>query len=89
MNHPVQPPVELWGPPLFERGDRVRARKNVRNDGTFPGAAMGEVLIAEGDWGYVHSVGTYLNRYYIYGVEFVKRGRVVGMRAHELSREDA
>ncbi len=80
--------VELYDAPVFERGDRVRATKSVRNDGTFPGAAMGEVLIDEGDMGYVHSVGTYLNRYYIYGVEFVARRRVVGMRANELLRED-
>ena len=81
--------VEIYDAPVFERGDRVRATRNVRNDGTFPGAAMGEVLIEAGEMGYVHSVGTYLNRYYIYGVEFLARRRVVGMRANELLREDS
>ena len=80
--------AELHDRPVFERGDRVRAVKAVRNDGTYPGAAMGEVLIEAGDMGYVHSVGTYLNRFYIYGVEFVARRRLVGMRAQELARED-
>jgi nitrogen fixation protein NifZ len=75
---------ELWDPPAYERGDEVISQRDVRNDGTFPGAKMGEVLIKKGDVGYVHSVGTYLNRFYVYGVEFVDAGRLVGMRAHEL-----
>ena len=36
------------------------------------------------DEGYVRDVGTYLQRYYIYAVEFIARGAVVGMRAREL-----
>ncbi|TAN58756.1 MAG: nitrogen fixation protein NifZ, partial [Magnetospirillum sp.] len=62
---------ELYDPPAFEQGTAVISRKDVRNDGTFPGARMGEVLIRKGDVGYVHSVGTYLNRFYVYGVEFI------------------
>jgi nitrogen fixation protein NifZ len=75
---------ELWDPAVFERGDAVVSLKDVRNDGTFPGAKMGEVLIRKGEAGYVHAVGTYLNRFYIYAVEFIDSGRLVGMRAHEL-----
>lgn len=78
---------ELWDKAVYERGDKVVSQKDVRNDGTFPGAKMGEVLINKGDVGYVHSVGTYLNRFYVYAVEFVDRGRLVGMRAHELQGE--
>lgn len=77
--------VEIWDQPAFRRGEKVRARRNVRNDGTFPGAAMGEVLIPQGAEGYVHSVGTWLNRFYVYGVEFVEAGRLVGMRGHEIA----
>lgn len=75
---------ELWDRPSFQRGDAVASLKDVRNDGTFPGARMGEVLIRKGETGYVHSVGTYLNRFYIYGIEFIDSGRLVGMRVHEL-----
>ena len=75
---------ELYDQPVFERGQQVVSQKDVRNDGTFPGAKMGEVLIRKGEVGYVHSVGTYLNRFYVYGVEFIDAKRVVGMRAHEL-----
>ncbi len=78
---------ELYDQPVFERGQQVVSQKDVRNDGTFPGAKMGEVLIRKGEVGYVHSVGTYLNRFYVYGVEFVDANRVVGMRAHELERK--
>ena len=77
--------IELWGPPTLEQGDKVVSCKDLRNDGTYPGARMGEVLIRKGEIGYVHSIGTYLNRYYIYGVEFIGLGRVVGMRASELT----
>jgi len=75
---------ELYDQPAFERGQEVVAQKDVRNDGTYPGARMGEVLIRKGAVGYIHSVGTYLNRFYVYGVEFIDAKRVVGMRAHEL-----
>lgn len=76
--------VELSGPPLFVGGDKVRSCKFVRNDGTFPGKRIGEALIEKGDVGYVREVGTFLQRYYIYSIDFVDRGRIVGMRGHEL-----
>ena len=76
--------VDLYSPPVFERGQKVVSQKDVRNDGTYPGAKMGDILIRKGEVGYIHSVGTYLNRFYVYGVEFVDAKRVVGMRAHEL-----
>ncbi len=80
--------VELVGPPAFELGDKVVARRDVRNDGTYPGRPVGEVLIQAGDVGYVQSVGTYLQAYYIYGIDFYGRRMVVGMRARELELLD-
>lgn len=76
--------VELHGPPVLEPGQKVRALTDIRNDGTFPGAARGETIVEAGDVGYVRSVGTFLQRYYVYGVDFIDRGRLVGMRVHEL-----
>lgn len=75
---------ELYDPPAFEAGDKVQAVRAVRNDGTYPGVAMGQFLIEGGDVGYVKSVGTYLNRFYVYAIDFVDRGILVGMRRHEL-----
>ena len=77
---------ELWDKPLFERGDKVVALRDVRNDGTYPGSGIGEFLIRKSEAGYVTQVGTYLNRFYVYAVDFLDSERLVGMRAHELER---
>jgi len=76
--------IELNGPPGFEYGQKVRANRMVRNDGTFPGKDIGEVLVKKGEVGYVISIGTFLQQYYIYGVEFINSGYRVGMRKKEL-----
>ena len=76
--------VELDGPPQFEYGQKVRSRFMVRNDGTFPGKDVGDVLVNKGDAGYVISIGTFLQQYYIYGVEFLESGFRVGMKRKEL-----
>jgi NifZ domain. len=76
--------VELDGPPDFEYGQKVRSLKNVRNDGTFPGMEIGDILVKKGDVGYVTSIGTFLQQFYIYGVDFYERGYVVGMKSREL-----
>jgi nitrogen fixation protein NifZ len=76
--------VELDDPPVFNPGDKVRTLREVRNDGTFAGRMRGEILIPAGEVGYVASIGTFLQQFYIYGVDFVDRGLLVGMRAKEL-----
>ncbi|NEW88925.1 nitrogen fixation protein NifZ [Rhodopseudomonas sp. WA056] len=81
--------VELDGPPEFEYGQKVRSRLNIRNDGTFPGKEIGEVLVKKGDEGYVVSIGTFLQQFYIYGVDFVAQGRIVGMKRRELVAAEA
>jgi|GEM_PF-1623278 len=75
---------ELDGRPEFEIGSKVRCRFRIRNDGTYPGRRIGEVLISQGEIGYVQAVGTFLQRYYIYSVDFFERGMIVGMRGHEI-----
>lgn len=76
-------------PPAFRAGDKVRSRRLIRNDGSYLGRRIGDELIAEGESGYVRAVGTFLQRYFIYEVDFVHRGMVVGMRAGELERVEA
>lgn len=76
--------VELEAPPVFQMGERVVSRFTVRNDGTYVGKEIGEVLVRKGDVGYVQSIGTFLQQYYIYAVEFIDSGHRVGMRAREL-----
>jgi nitrogen fixation protein NifZ len=76
--------VELASEPVFGYGSKVRSRKNVRNDGTFPGKEIGEVLVKKGDVGYVASIGTFLQQFYIYGIDFPQHGYKVGMKKKEL-----
>ncbi len=80
--------VELNDSPCFDYGEKVKSLKTVRNDGTFPGKEIGDILVKKGDYGYVTSIGTFLQQFYIYGVEFVEHGYKVGMRAKELESLD-
>ncbi len=81
--------VELNDQPLYNYGDKVRAKKTIRNDGTFMGKEIGEILCKKGDEGYVVSIGTFLQQFYIYGVEFVSTGYRVGMKRKELDPIEA
>lgn len=81
--------IEIYSSPIFMPGAKVRSKKYVRNDGTFPGVDIGDVLVGKGDVGYVRDVGVFLQRYYIYAVEFVEKGMIVGMRARELQPVEA
>lgn len=76
--------IEIDSPPLFEIGQKVRVKKLIRNDGTFPGKDIGETLAKKGEVGYVVSIGTFLQTSYIYAVHFLHSGYVVGCRKKEL-----
>ncbi len=76
--------IEIDKEPVFGYGQKVRSSKNIRNDGTFPGKEIGEILVRKGDIGYVASIGTFLQQFYIYGVDFYERGHIVGMKSKEL-----
>lgn len=80
--------IEIDSPPMFDMGEKVRVRKLIRNDGTFPGKEIGETLAKKGDFGYVVGIGTFLQSYYIYAIHFLEKGYVVGCRAKELEAFD-
>jgi len=80
--------IEIAFPPSFGFGERVIARSVIRNDGTYTGKDIGEVLVNRGDVGYVVSINTFLQQFYIYAVDFVESGCRVGMRAKELCTLD-
>ncbi len=80
--------LEVADPPRFTFGERVVSRTTIRNDGTFTGKDIGDVLVKKGDVGYVVSIGTFLQQFYIYAVEFTDHGYRVGMRAKELMTLD-
>ena len=80
--------IELASPPRFKYGERVVARSVIRNDGTYNGRDIGEVLVNKGEVGYVININTFLQQFYIYAVDFVDSGHRVGMRAKELCTLD-
>ncbi len=80
--------IEVALPPRFNMGERVISRTVIRNDGTYNGKDIGEVLVNKGEIGFVTSIGTFLQQFYIYAVEFVDTGHRVGMRAKELCTLD-
>ncbi|MFZ1110164.1 MAG: nitrogen fixation protein NifZ [Rhodomicrobium sp.] len=80
--------VEINEPPAFNYGEKVRAKRVVKNDGTFPGKDIGDILCRKGEEGYVVSIGAFLQQFYIYGVEFIETGHLVGMKLKELEAVD-
>ncbi|MFZ2207718.1 MAG: nitrogen fixation protein NifZ [Porticoccaceae bacterium] len=80
--------VELGSDPVFEFGEKVQSRKTIRNDGTYVGKEIGAILVRKGDVGYVSHIGTFLQQFYIYGVDFLDTGHRVGMKAKELASLD-
>jgi nitrogen fixation protein NifZ len=80
--------VEIVADPLFRPGEKVVSLKHIKNDGTIPLREIGEVVVRKGDVGYVRDIGTFLQQFYIYAVEWVERGTIVGMRGKELESLD-
>jgi len=74
--------------PKYEFGDEVRIIRNVRNDGTYPGVAIGTLLIRRGSTGFVTNVGTFLQDQLIYTVNIIEQNKIVGFREEELIRVD-
>ena len=68
----------------FDFGEDVRVTRNIRNDGTYPGMEVGELLIRRGSVGNVVEVGTFLQDQVIFTVHFLQQGRMVGCRLEEL-----
>lgn len=73
----------------FDFGEAVRVTRNVRNDGTYPGMPVGELLVRRGSVGHVIEMGTFLQDQVIYTVHFLEQGKMVGCRAEELIPADA
>lgn len=70
--------------PKFEYGAEVRVRRDVRNDGTFPGLDTGKLLVRRGSVGFVKDVGSFLQDQLVYTVHFLALDRLVGCREEEL-----
>ena len=73
----------------YEYGDAVRVIRNIRDDGTYPGATKGKLLVRRGDVGYVRIIGIFLQDQIIYSVDFLDLGCLVGCREQELIPAEA
>ena len=80
--------LEIESPPPLPMGERVASRSVIRNDGTCNGHDIGAVPVQRGEVGAVRAIGTFLQQFYIYAVEFTASGLQVGMRAKELCTLD-
>ena len=69
---------------LYRVGQRVRLTKTIRNDGTYPHAGVGEILIEAGSEGYVRKIGDFLQTIRVYEVNFIEEGLIFGCREAEL-----
>ncbi len=69
----------------FAAREAVRALTPVKNDGTYPHRDIGEVVVRQGDVGFVHESWSFLGQIY-YTVEFFDRAVVVIMRGRELAK---
>ena len=69
----------------WDLGECVRVIRNVRNDGTYCGAATGDLLVRRGSVGAVVDIGTFLQDQIIYSVHFIDDDRIVGCREEELA----
>lgn len=70
--------------PRWEQGDTLRVIRNIRDDGSFPGARPGDLLVRRGSTGTVVDIGTFLMDQVIYSVHFLQQNRIVGCREEEL-----
>ncbi len=73
----------------FDYGEAVRVTRNVRDDGTYPGMDIGDLLVRRGSIGTVIEIGTFLQDQVIYTVHFLDLDRIVGCREEELIPADA
>lgn len=73
---------------LFGIGQKVKLVKEIVNDGTYPHAPIGTLMMPAGSIGYIKSVGEFLQVIRVYEVHFLgveeAPVEVVGCREHEL-----
>ena len=71
----------------FGIGQKVQLLEDVKNDGTYPHAPIGTVMVQKGAIGYIKSIGEFLQVIRVYEVHFLDLNaliEVVGCREHEL-----
>ncbi len=72
--------------PLFHIGQKVRLLEDVVNDGTYPHAPIGTLMMPKESIGYVKTMGEFLQVIRVYEIHFLggELVEIVGCREHEL-----
>lgn len=103
-NHTFDPDVKLYDSvtadrsgrdadePKFRIGQKVQLVEDIVNDGTYPHAKIGTLMMPKGSVGYIKTMGDFLQVIRVYEVHFFGSNmevEIVGCREHELeSLED-
>lgn len=77
--------------PLFKEGQKVELVEDIVNDGTYPHAPIGTLMMPKGSVGYIKSMGEFLQVIRVYEVHFFGTDmevEIVGCREHELRAMD-
>lgn len=67
----------------FKPSQKVKAIKDIRNDGTCAGCSRGKILVKSGTEGFVREISEFLE-YEIINVHFIEENTIVGCLAGEL-----
>ncbi len=77
--------------PKFIEGQKVELLEDVVNDGTYPHAKIGTLMMPKGSIGYIKSMGEFLQVIRVYEVHFFgtqMEVEIIGCREHELGAVD-
>jgi len=77
--------------PKFRMGQKVKLVDDVVNDGTYPHAKIGTLMMPKGSVGYIKDMGEFLQVIRVYEVHFIDAGvelEIIGCREHELEAVD-
>jgi nitrogen fixation protein NifZ len=77
--------------PKFKVGQKVRLLEDVVNDGTYPHAKIGALMMPKAQIGYIKDMGEFLQVIRVYEVHFIGSDmevEILGCREHELEAID-
>ncbi len=77
--------------PLFKEGQKVELVVDIVNDGTYPHAPIGTLMMPKGSTGYIKTMGEFLQVIRVYEVHFFGTDmdvEIIGCREHELKAVD-
>lgn len=71
----------------YKTGQKVKLLENIVNDGTYPHAKIGTLMMPKGSTGYIKDMGEFLQVIRVYEVHFFGANmevEIIGCREHEL-----